>query len=99
MSAQTFENTLVALNFVSAFIVVYLGVFHIINAMTKRTFFPVRLAWLLLTTGALAVLVGPLYGYSSTSVTNLLIHIGLATLVCFERRPPKEQEHDTPAIG
>lgn len=86
MSVCDFDTALMWVNIVCAAIIIYRGIFHVVNTMTRNTYFPVRAAWILMLTGALAVLVGPLFGFYVKSVQTTFTYAGIATFVFFERR-------------
>jgi hypothetical protein len=80
------DEALMWVNIASALIIVYRGVFQVANSMTKKTYFPVRAAWILMITGSMAVLAGPFFGFSVTSVQTTISFVGVAIFVFFERR-------------
>jgi hypothetical protein len=73
------------LNMIAAVTVLVCGL-AAINKMTRRTSQGMRVAWLALTTGALGVLVAPLYGYPSPGVWGTALNVGIALHLVFERR-------------
>lgn len=80
------QQTIICINLICAVIILNRGVFHVINVMTSATYFPVRAAWVLMTTGALAILVGPLFGFYVVSPYVTLLHAGVALFMFKERR-------------
>lgn len=77
---------MLALNLAAAAVVFLFGLFGAINNMTGCTRHGIRIAWILLTTGALAVLLGPLYGYVSPRWSEVLLNVGVALFVVTSRR-------------
>lgn len=73
-------------NIISAILIIYRGVFSVINTMTRHTYFPVRVAWMLMVTGSMAVLIGPLFGFTVTSVQTTISYVGVALFIFSERR-------------
>ncbi len=86
MQLSEFQIAMLALNLISSCVIVYRGVFEVSNKMGKNTYFPFRLAWVLMTTGAAAILVGPLFGLYLTGTYSTLIHIGVALFIFSDRR-------------
>lgn len=86
MRLTDLQTVMLLLNIISSLIIVWKGVFHVINCMTKHTRFIVRLAWIWMTVGAVAVLAGPLFGVYITGTYGTLIHMGLALFILSERR-------------
>jgi hypothetical protein len=73
------------INMIAAAIVLSYGL-GAINRMSGCTCNGMRIAWLALTTGALGVLVGPLYGNALPGAWGTVLHVGIALHVIFERR-------------
>lgn len=86
MTLTDFEKVMFIINFCSALIISYKGIFTVLNSMSKKTYFPVRLAWILMTTGAFAVLAAPIFGLYMTGTSSTLIHFGIAVFVFSDRR-------------
>jgi hypothetical protein len=74
-----------AINMVAAAIVLAYGV-TAINQMGRITCNGMRVAWIALTTGALGVLAGPIFGYPAPGMWGTVLHVGIALHVIFERR-------------
>lgn len=79
-------HLLVAVNCLTALIIVLRGVLYAANAMTHRTNFFIRISWVFMTTAAMAVLVGPLYGIYQVSVSGSLMQLGVAIFILRDRR-------------
>jgi len=77
---------MLALNLVAAAVVFLFGLFGAINNMTGCTRHGIRIAWILLTTGALAVLLGPLYGYVTPRWSEVLLNCRIALCLLVSRR-------------
>lgn len=75
---------MMTLNLAAALLVLLRGLFFAINNMCPLTGFGMRLAWVLLTLGAAAVL---LLG-RVPDWPELLLHCGIAVLVWCQRRSP-----------
>lgn len=86
MYTPELQTFLTGLNILSAAVIVNKGIFNVINHMTKKTSFPVRLSWVCMVTGALAVVIAPLFGIFFVSWTNTLIHAGIALFLLSNRR-------------
>jgi hypothetical protein len=74
-----------AINMVAAAIVLAYGV-TAINQMGRITCNGMRITWIALTTGALGVLAGPIFGYPTPGICGTVLHVGIALHVIFERR-------------
>lgn len=74
----------------SAIIVIY-GVFSVINAMSHATGAGMRASWVALTTGALGVLLGPLFDKPTPSPYWTGVLVGLALYILFDRRRPQRR--------
>jgi hypothetical protein len=74
-----------AINMVAAAIVLVCGMASI-NQMGRGTCNGMRVAWIALTTGALGVLAGPVFGYPPPGIWGTVLHVGIALHVVFERR-------------
>jgi hypothetical protein len=75
---------LLALNLLAAAVILVDGMFFTINRMTKHTRHGMRFAWLTMTTGALGILISPLfYKWHPTPWETTLI-VGLALCMIFE---------------
>lgn len=79
---------LTILNMAAAAVIVAHGVFAVINSMGRHTGHGMRLAWSILTTGALGVLVGPLFDKLPPGPSWTIMLVGLAASILFERRKP-----------
>lgn len=77
---------MLALNMLAAAVIFTSGLFGAINNMTRCTRHGIRLAWVILTTGALAVLLEPFYGASSPAWQEVLLNCGVALFVLGNRR-------------
>lgn len=68
-----------AIYLAAALVILCRGLFHTINHMGRRTSLLSRLVWLLLTTGALDILIGPVFGrLPSPSYGDALLLAALA---------------------
>lgn len=79
---------LTILNIAAAAVVVVHGVFAVINSMGRHTGHGMRIAWAVLTTGALGVMVGPLFGKLPPGPSWTCMLVGIALSIIFERRRP-----------
>lgn len=86
MALTDFQIAMLCINLISSLVITYKGIFHVINSMTRHTYFPLRLAWVFMVTGAVAVLIGPLFGIFLTGPYGVLIHFGIALFLVSERR-------------
>lgn len=78
---------LLAIYFIAAALILGRGLFFIINHMGRHTAFCTRLAWLLLTTGALDVLLGPVFGrVPAPSYGNAILLAGFACYLIWRTR-------------
>jgi len=77
--------TLLLINLAAAIVILVRGLFFAINRMDRCTPHGMRLAWLVMTTGALGAIVGPLYGVRP-SLWQTALAVGIALYVCFDRR-------------
>ncbi|HJV54314.1 MAG TPA: hypothetical protein VJ652_22815 [Noviherbaspirillum sp.] len=75
-----------ALNMCAAAIIFASGLFGAINNMTRCTRHGIRLAWVILTTGAFAVLLSPFYGAPKPTWPEVLLNCGVALFVLGNRR-------------
>lgn len=86
MTIEQFSQLMMVLNVLTASVILVRGVFYVCNTMTCETRWTIRLSWVLMTTGALAVAVGPLFGLFISSVHVTLIMLGVAVFVWSDRR-------------
>lgn len=86
MELQAFNPVLTAINIVAACVILWKGIFHVVNHMSKHTSFAQRWAWIFMITGAFAVVVGPFFGIIYASGIITLIHVGVAMFVLSDRR-------------
>lgn len=70
-----------AINMLAAAIVLVRGLFFVLNNMRPETGHGIRITWVLLTTGAAAVL---LLDHAPTW-PSVVFHIGIAAMVCIDR--------------
>jgi hypothetical protein len=80
------NTLLLLLNTAATAGIVLHGVFTAINAMGHGTGHGMRLAWITLTTGALGVLLAPLFGKAQPGAHWTCILIGAALYLVFDRR-------------
>lgn len=73
------------LNLLAAAIVLVTGLWHA-NNMTEHTRHGIRLAWVILTAGALAILLSPLYGYTHPIWSEVFFNMGVALFVVTNKR-------------
>lgn len=78
--------TLIVISTVAAAVILVRGMFFSIPRMDRCTPHGIRLAWLAMTTGALGVLVRPLYGARPPSMWETALLVGIALYVLFDRR-------------
>jgi len=76
---------LLLINIAAALLILVRGMFFAINRMDRCTPHGMRLAWLGITTGALGIIVGPLYGIHPNFWQTALV-VGIALYVLFDRR-------------
>jgi len=79
---------IILLNSIAAAVILINGLFFTINRMGRHTRHGIRFAWMVMVTGSLGVLLGPLFGYPPPSPAATLMHIGFALFVMFNRRKP-----------
>lgn len=80
---------LLSINLLAALVIFIKGLFFVVNSMDRRTSHVVRLAWVVMTTVALCVLLDPLYGnWRCPNLRETVLLVGLAIYVGFERRRP-----------
>ena len=79
---------LLTLNLLAATLIVLYGVFSVINAMTHATSHGMRLAWVVLTTGALGVLLAPLFDKPMPPAPLTAVLVGVALHILCDRRSP-----------
>lgn len=82
------NTVLTIVNILAATIIVVHGVFTVINSMGRETGHGLRLAWAILTTGSLGVMVGPLFGRLTPGPSWTCMLVGVALAVVFDRRRP-----------
>ena len=75
---------LLALNIAAAF-VIFINGLYAINHMSADTTHRIRIAWIAMTTGALAILAGPLFGYMHPAWQEVMLNIGCACYVQLDR--------------
>ena len=92
MTLEQFAFAVMIFNVLTSLVILVRGVFYICNSMDRRTYWPIRFAWVLLCTGSLSVILGPLYGLFVSSVHVTLIHLGVAIYVCSDRRARTRHE-------
>lgn len=83
---MTLPNVLLALNVIAAVVILINGLFFVINRMSRHTRHGMRVAWLILTTGALGVAVSPLYCRWQPTLWETILIVGVALHFVFERR-------------
>jgi hypothetical protein len=76
---------LMAVNWVAALVILILGLFYAINRMSGETIHCIRFAWICMTTGALSVLMAPLFGFAHPSFWQTLINVGIAVFLLADR--------------
>lgn len=84
----TLSDVLCIINLAAAAIVTVHGVFSVINLMGRRTGHGMRIAWVILTVGALGVLLGPIFGKAPPSPSWSIMLAGVALAIVFDRRQP-----------
>jgi len=62
------------------------GLYFALNRMTQKTMHGMRLAWVLMTTGALGALVAPLLGTWHPTTWETALTVGFALYLLSERR-------------
>ena len=81
---------ILAINLIAAAIILIYGL-AAINKMGWRTCYGMRAAWLVLTTGALGVLISPIYGHQYFGLWETALNVGIALHVVFERRRSRDE--------
>lgn len=81
---------LLAISLLAAAVILVRGLFFVINRMNRCTPHGMRLAWLAMTTGALGVVVSPLYGSRQPSLWETALLVGIALHVLCDRRRRSE---------
>lgn len=71
---------------VSAAVVLIAGLFFAIKQMGRCTKASIRFAWISMTTGALGVLIAPIFGVRSPSFPETVLMVGVAIFIICERR-------------
>lgn len=74
-----------AANWLAAILIFILGLFYAINNMSGETIHCMRYAWIAMTTGALAILLGPLFGFGPPSFSQTLLNVGVAVFLVVDR--------------
>lgn len=77
---------LLLLNITATVIIVLHGLFNVINSMGRKTALGMRAAWLVITTCALAILLGPLFDKPTPGPYWSGILAGIALYILFDRR-------------
>lgn len=83
---------MLVLSLMAAAVIFSVGLFGAINSMDHATRHGIRLAWFALTTGALAILLGPLYGYTQPAWSEVLLNVGTALFLSIDRRRAGERK-------
>lgn len=73
-------------NMVAAGVVFVSGLFFAIKNMSRCTKSSIRFAWIFMTTGALGVLVAPVFGVRAPSLSETVMMVGFAVFILCERR-------------
>ena len=79
-------NLLLVIDVIACGITFLFGTFTAINGMDKKTGHWIRAAWVLVTVGALAIIIGPLYGRTPPDLAETVFSVGLAIFVMVDRR-------------
>lgn len=79
---------LAVINMIAAAIVTVHGVFSVINLMGRHTGHGMRIAWVILTVGALGVMLGPIFGKAPPGPSWTIMLAGVALAIVFDRRKP-----------
>jgi hypothetical protein len=74
------------INMIAAAVILIHGLFFVVNGMTHDTPTGIRVAWAALTTGALGVLAGPLFGARPPTLWDVVLTMGIASYILSERR-------------
>lgn len=77
---------LLIVNLCAAAVVFVSGLFFVIKNMTWCTKAGIRLAWLCMTTGALGVLIAPMFSVRTPSIAETVLLVGFAIFIIYERR-------------
>jgi len=80
------NTLLLTLNSLASMVIVFYGVFSVINAMSHATRAGMRTTWVALTTGALGVLLAPLFGKPTPGPYWTAVLVGIALYILFDRR-------------
>lgn len=72
---------LLIVNMCAAAVVFVSGLFFAIKNMSRCTKFGIRLAWLCMTTGALGVLIAPIFSIRSPTISESVLLVGFAMFI------------------
>lgn len=73
-------------NMCAAAVVFVSGLFFAIKNMNRCTSTGIRFAWIFMTTGALGVLIAPVFGARSPTIPETVLLVGFAIFIHYERR-------------
>jgi len=79
----------IIVSMIAAAIVVVHGIFSKINRMSRCTPIGMRVAWILVTAGAMGMLLSPFFDYRQPSAWEAALMSGVAAYVLFDRRKRK----------
>ncbi|HYD58980.1 MAG TPA: hypothetical protein VEC35_01400 [Noviherbaspirillum sp.] len=77
---------ILAVNLAAAAVIFGVGLFGAINNMSRCTKHGIRFAWVVMVTGAGAVLLGPVYGSPTPTWSDVVLNVGIAAFVVTNRR-------------
>lgn len=96
---MTLNHALLVANLACAILVLHNGLFHAINNMSSATDRWIRFGWILLTTAAFGILVGPVFGYFLPTMVETVLNVGVVLYVLNDRRRSRadRRKHDRSA--
>lgn len=77
---------LVLINLCACAAIVAVGLFGAVNRMGPGTNHRFRVVWILLTTGAFASLLAPIFGHAHPEFSEVIMKVGIALWVTSDRR-------------
>lgn len=77
---------LIIVNMSAASVVFVCGLFFAIKNMSRCTKTSIRFAWIFMTTGALGVLIAPVFTVRSPTIPETVLMVGVAIFIICERR-------------
>lgn len=78
------------ISMLAAVVIVINGLFFVINKMSRHTAHGIRIAWILMTSGASGVLLGVIFGKWLPSLCDAVLLSGVALFMILDRRRPAD---------